>query len=201
MSLDYFRGDTCEIEVGHNSFIAHRSFNNLIYAICIDDIPLLGFRFEGNNLLLTIYVFDRDNDPLMIVHDNELVYSTETWDIEFEGNTLSIRRGAGDFIFQVSFEPPSKLRVTRGEFFLNGASVRVSEKWVYTSDGIRVSGSTALFTSGGIVVGENKMGLSGIARGSGGNRLAINQSQIYTTDSFPYPVVAPFIQPNKPQAP
>ena len=86
----------------------------------IDGEPLVWFSFEDGHYLLNVTLFDRTNHLILLIKQNELVYSSSPWDIEFVGRRLIIRAAARDIFIDLTFEPPNTVRFTRGHFLFNG---------------------------------------------------------------------------------
>ena len=91
----HFEGDSCEMHIGGNSFttIASGEFTPSI-PIMIDGIPIIAFILQDHQLLLNLNIFDQFNNKIMAINNNQLIYSVSSWDIEFVGQTLTIRERA-----------------------------------------------------------------------------------------------------------
>ena len=59
--------------------------------VSVDNISLIRFTLGDKHLLLTMNIFDESNKPILQIDENQLVYSTSPWDIEFVGRNLIIR--------------------------------------------------------------------------------------------------------------
>jgi trigger factor len=108
-----------EIEAGGNWFIHHES----VAVFIIDNIPLLGFRRSNDEVLLTIRLIDEFNRPTLLIEDNEMIYSTMSWDVEFSGGVLTVRSRPGTVQARIRFEPPMKVIVESALFRLNGVLI------------------------------------------------------------------------------
>jgi hypothetical protein len=102
-------------------------------AIVVDQLVLLGARVEDGHYLLNVNMLDDANRQLVTIQDNELVFSTASWDVEFSGRRLTFRTGSGQIALSIRFAPPGLVALERGRFFCNGVGV------VVRPDGFRVS--------------------------------------------------------------
>jgi trigger factor len=144
----HFEGPTCEILMGTNVFGITRESQQFV-ALMIDGVPLLGFVYEDQNLQVTLHMFNKCNEGVLAIFRNELVYSTEPWDIELVGRNLVVRYGKGEIFVDLLFDPPRRVVVQRGRFLLNGVEVGVDRKCVSVrNNGARITGSE---WSGGFV--------------------------------------------------
>ena len=57
------------LDIGSN--VAEAQGHDLV-AVMIDDIPLVGFRYEDGKYLLQANLFGENNDPILQIIDNEL---------------------------------------------------------------------------------------------------------------------------------
>lgn len=101
-------------------------------ALLVDDVPIVGFRREGEQLLLTAQLFDAENEHVVQVIDNELVYSIKPWDIELESTRLTIRNAPRDIFVTIEFTAPSLVEIGRGHFCCNGIEFKVFPDHVET---------------------------------------------------------------------
>ncbi len=126
----HFSGDRFEVVIGSNSLCQESALqdDHAVTAICIDDVPLIGFEKRGDELSLLLQLFTPANQMIIQVVNNEMVYSTGKWDVEFVGQKLTIREAARRLLIVVRFEPPDRVVVERGQFFYNGIHVEVFER-------------------------------------------------------------------------
>ncbi|WP_344464197.1 hypothetical protein [Kitasatospora kazusensis] len=106
----HFSGSECELVLGNNVF---RSQGARLVPLLVGGEETLVFDFRRGNLLLSAQVRDRDGNVALLIEDNELLYATDSWDIEFVGRELTLRNAPRKLRFQASFEPPSRVVVSR----------------------------------------------------------------------------------------
>lgn len=127
--LLHYDGPDCIVDIGANVFSFRDEGNGTEFiALAIDDDPLVSFRLEDGHWLLNLKVFDKNDDFLLQIIDNELTYSTILWDIELVGHNLVIREAQGKILIDLLFEPPSTIRVQRGHFLHHGIGVEIKQQ-------------------------------------------------------------------------
>jgi trigger factor len=95
-------------------------------AIMIDGVPMVGFRFVHGRALLQLNLFDAENNLVLQVVDNELIYSVDIWDVEFKGSVLTIRQKERHILLRIRFDPENNMvEIDRGMLQYNGAEVEI----------------------------------------------------------------------------
>lgn len=159
----HYSGRGCEARIGG---LAHEwpvlSDGGLTVALLVDDIPIVAFMRQDERLLLTVQLFGEQNEHVVQVLDNELVYSVEPWDIEMESRRLTIRNAPRDIFVSIEFTPPSLVDIQRGHFYCNGYEFRAAPDVFDTgrSHGARIRTSGMPF---GIGIGNTRGAVCGIA--------------------------------------
>jgi hypothetical protein len=117
----HYSGSRCEARVGglSNEWPILPD-GGLTAALLVDDIPIVAFMRQGEQLLLTVQLFGPQNEHILQVLDNELVYSIEPWDIELESRRLTIRNAPRDIFVTIELTPPSLVDIQRGHFYCQG---------------------------------------------------------------------------------
>jgi hypothetical protein len=114
----HYSGSDCEVWIGSNRLTA--SIASDFAAIVVDGEYLIGFRFEDGHYLLNVRLFDKGNNCVLLIRDNELVYSAAHWDVEFVGTRLILRTAAREVFLDILFEPPNRIKLERGRLLFNG---------------------------------------------------------------------------------
>ncbi|CAM3524977.1 HNH endonuclease signature motif containing protein [Paenibacillus lupini] len=121
-------------------------------AIVVDMELLLGFSFEDGNFGLHMNILDSFNKVVLTILNNELIYSSEVWDIQFVGKSLTIREGHRNILIKFTFEPPHKVIVENGHFLCNGVELTVTPTHMAHDGGLIIggqySGKNAAFVFG-----------------------------------------------------
>ena len=88
----HFSGKTAEVEIGGNSFTCEdHGYGTAMAPISVDGLPLVGFIMADDHLLLNLVIFDEFNFPVLHIKNNQLLYSTDPWDIQLIGTKLTVR--------------------------------------------------------------------------------------------------------------
>lgn len=128
-------GSHFSVSIGGNRCIATRRPDrpiNPAIALSVDDCDLVAFGVDiDGNVYLHATIFDAANLPALLIRENELVYSTGSWDIEFSGQILTLREAARQIMFEVKFEPPSSISIARARLMCNGVDVIVRPDHVF----------------------------------------------------------------------
>lgn len=106
--------------------------------------PIIWFDVEEGNLLLNVFIY-QNNQPILLIKNNELVYMTELWDVEFVGRTLSIREGHRRIVVKITFDVnANEVRFESGNLTLYGRELKIREDYMELK-----TGSSRLKFSGG----------------------------------------------------
>ena len=116
-----YAGGKLVTELGGNTF-------DCKIPLMIDDQPIIGYESDGENLLLYVKLFDEDGGLVLNIEANELVYSTDPWDIELVGNQLTLRAGKGKFLLRLQFIVPNKLLIDRGSLRYKNHTVTIKDQ-------------------------------------------------------------------------
>jgi hypothetical protein len=124
-----------------------------VEAIVIDGVSIVGFRFDEGQCLLQMKLFDKDDQEVLTVVDNELTYfvdTPDTWDFEFVSGKLTVRSGPREILVVIQFKPPNALVIPRETFFTMVSRFRFGRTELLSSTGPICSPVLALhFASSG----------------------------------------------------
>ncbi|WP_419705338.1 hypothetical protein [Promicromonospora sp. NFX87] len=117
----YFHGNSCIFTLGSISIRnemeeSHPHFQ----AITVDGKELLGFEFDGGRPLLNLSLYDHQDQPLVQVENSELMYRTDQWDVEWVGQTLTVRRAQRQPTIEIDFVVPDQVVIRRAQFRYRG---------------------------------------------------------------------------------
>jgi hypothetical protein len=120
---------TLTINVGNNIFYYKSDLpSSGFIVISISAEPILWFTFDGYYLLLNISLFDNENKLILEIRDNELIYSTELWDVTFIGKTLTIKTASRETALVLTVSPNEKIiHIQKAKFYSNGLCIDVNE--------------------------------------------------------------------------
>jgi HNH endonuclease len=162
----HYHGTNCRSVIGSNTHEWPQLGPNMFTVpLLIDDTPIVLFRVEDEHLLLTAQLFNRSNQLLAQIVDNQLVYSMSSWDVEFVGRELTIRGGPGDVFVRMKFETPATVLIDRGHIWRNGIELDITpERLLLANNQNTVSHCTATNCTLGIGVGDCPEGIGGAMR-------------------------------------
>lgn len=146
----HYSGEQCEALIGSNKLSARMQQD--FAAVVIDGLPLIGFRFEDGHYLLNVHLFNELNEPVLLIADNELTFSSDPWDIELVGTRLIIRAAARSIFIDMTFEPPNGIRIDRGRLLRNGLELFIRPDFVLIPNNATLLRDNS---SSGVAVGLN----------------------------------------------
>lgn len=160
----HFQGDSFTCVIGGNTFssrLRDADHATIAIAISVDDFDLIRFRIDrSGGLFLNANIFDENNLPLLVIHENALVYRTATWDIEFIGRTLTVREAARKILFEIEFKPPGEVVIERARLLCNGVEVLVRKSHVFVVNSqLLLIGCQSVNCDVGLQLGRNSRGL------------------------------------------
>jgi trigger factor len=151
----HYSGSECEVFIGSNSFTTiDKGYGTQIIPVIIDEIPIVGFIMSEGHLLLTLNLFDDFNNFILRIVNNELVYKVTSWDIQFVGRNLIIRKSKGDILIDITFEVPNKIIINRGKLRCNGIDIVISPTSVVIDGKMTYSGGRIENIPAGFVIGR-----------------------------------------------
>jgi hypothetical protein len=158
----HYSGSNCIADIGRNvfSFIDDGS-NPEFVAFAIDEDLIIGFRLDNGHWLLNLNVYDKNDNLIMLIVDNELIYSISPWDIELVGRNLIIREAQRKILVDILFEPPSQIKIQRGYFFHNGIEVEIKPESLYIVNNRSRLSSCSGFGLTGLNLGIQKSNIWG----------------------------------------
>ena len=139
----HFSGSEMSVKIGTDEFFTPiTEEQSFVWGapVMVDGIPLIGFVIQDNHILLNVNLFDRENNPLLSIINNQLIYNINAWDIQLVGTKLTIREKERVILLEIDFKPPNKVVITRGSLYCNGVEVKIN------GDELRINESG--FTSG-----------------------------------------------------
>lgn len=161
----HYHGNEAKVELG-NSFHTFKSDNAnfQLIPLIIDSIPLVKFNFIDNHLLLNLQCLNEYNEPILIIEDNQLLYSVSPWDITLAGRILTIREASRKILIELEFNPPNKVSIKKGRFLCNGIELILKNNgdFFLVNNGNTISGMCGENKPAGLKIGYNPFSLPGI---------------------------------------
>jgi hypothetical protein len=123
--------------------------------LVIDGLPLVAFRIDQDELLLNFIAFNELNKAIIQIVDNELIYDTNQWDIEWVAQTLTIREGRGRILLELVFSPPSEIYIRKGRLLRNGIELLVGPNYLFnTNNSIFIGAIATVNCPVGFAIGD-----------------------------------------------
>ncbi|WP_273808826.1 MULTISPECIES: hypothetical protein [unclassified Pseudomonas] len=162
----HFTGSEATVEIGGNSFTCQdRGNGTFMIPLLVDDTPLIAIVLSDGHFLLSVVIYDECNVPVLHIMSNQLIYSTEPWDIQLIGRTLTLREGPGKILIEFVFCPPNKVQITRGRFLRNGVEVLVRpEHMLITNNAQFISKCSSDDSHGGLIIGHTTKQIGGFLK-------------------------------------
>jgi trigger factor len=154
--LLHYSGQSVKCRVSDSCFeYTNLPNGSFVAPIVIDGLPIVGFRREQDELLLNFIAFNEVNRPVLQILDNELIYDTSQWDIEWIGQKLTIREGRGRIVLQLVFLPPSEIIISKGRIMRNGIELLIGKDYIYNTNNFNLFGSVSTVDCAvGLSIGE-----------------------------------------------
>jgi hypothetical protein len=150
----HYSGDRCEIGLGNLRFIASIHDMQQVIALGILGLTIVGFTFDQGHLLLTLNLYDRQQNLLASIHENELITTAAAWDVQLVGPRLTVHKGDEEIGMSVLFEPPTRVTIEQGRFFWRTFGFDVSANGVETTPFRHSISGITMHTMHGIIIGK-----------------------------------------------
>ncbi|MDD5700513.1 MAG: hypothetical protein PHU23_00565 [Dehalococcoidales bacterium] len=141
--LLHYSGDNVNLILADNVFSYYGLVEGRVFApLVIDGLPMVGFKILQGKLFLNFFAFDQYNKPILKIIENELVYDTKQWDIEWIGQTLTIREERRIILLQLIFNPPDGITISKGRILRNGIEIIIRNNYAFVvNNGIFLHGN------------------------------------------------------------
>jgi len=127
-----FNGPSFSVNVGSNSYtaLANKCDDEddcPHYPLMIDSVPLVDIRFQGDHILISIRVWDKNHSQIFEMRNNEIKQSATAWDIEWAANTVVIREKLYGILLDITFQPNQhEMTINRGNLSLNAIQLQIT---------------------------------------------------------------------------
>ena len=142
----YYAGRSVEVRIGGNVFVYKNMEEGFSFVpIEIDEESIISFKYEKGNLLLSFRAFDRGNNQIVDICENEISHTTSVWDAEWKANKLILREGNGRFLLKMKFESPNILTIDKGYFHFNHTDLLLDNELLFLGNtGARIHGNKSV---------------------------------------------------------
>lgn len=93
----------------------------------VNNKRLISLDIIEGKIFFNLVLLDENGNLLLKIFENELIYNTEQWDIEFVGRRLKIRKGLGEIIFDIEFLIPNSVQIHKAEFNCDGYWFKIKD--------------------------------------------------------------------------
>lgn len=136
------------MQLGSTDFLCTKDVPKVAVFV-VEEEPVFEISFIGGMISIDLIVRDPDNRPLLIVRGGELRHIVDTWDVTFEGTTLTIRRGQRDVILKMDLKAPERIHIERAELWCRGVLIRVGTACQKAGvDGFEIANNQTGFNGG-----------------------------------------------------
>lgn len=128
----YYDGSEFKLKLGNSvSTFTGLESGQSFSPFAIDGQPVVSFTNDEGNILLNVEFRNELGDVILSINNSELVYSSGLWDVEWVGQTLTIRGGLRRILLQLTFSPPCMVSIDRGSLHYNGIEIEVGSDYVF----------------------------------------------------------------------
>lgn len=108
--------------------------NDFIIPFLIDNHKLISFEIIDGRLFFNLVILNNDGELLLKVEENEMIYNSEQWDVEFVGTRMKLREGSRKIVLDMEFKIPNQVLIHYGEFYYKNHQIIVSKEGFMTSN-------------------------------------------------------------------
>lgn len=131
LALHYSKSDIIEIAIGNCNFKFQNPQDGFtLTPFSIYDHPVIQFKLDQEQLFLSLWTCNKEDKLILTIKENELVYATDSWDIEMKKRNLVLREGHGSILLGLLFKVPNKIAVKRGFLSLAGVDIIVHRDYI-----------------------------------------------------------------------
>lgn len=128
----YYSGRKFKLKIGDSvSSFTGLADGQVFSPFAIDGKPVISFTNDGGNILLNVEIRNDRKKTVLKVENSELVYTTDLWDIDWVGQTLTIRDGLREVILEMTLDPPDTISINRGTLHFNGVEINIGKDYIY----------------------------------------------------------------------
>ncbi|MBL7955755.1 MAG: hypothetical protein JNJ91_12015 [Flavobacteriales bacterium] len=149
----HYGGERFSIRLGKTYFDTDQlKDGHWMIPLVMDGYPIIAIHYEDDQILLDLRLFDDQFRQVLVIIRNELVFSSDNWDITFEGKTLVLYQKQRDILMVMHLNAPSELWIERANFHVG------SKRFIVTADFWKYNQATVsvgrVLAQVGIVIGH-----------------------------------------------
>ena len=130
--LLHYSGDRIKMILGVSTFSYSKIDEGyLVIPLVIDCRPIIAFRVEQGQILMSFEARNDCNETVFQIVDNAVIINLSNWDVEWVGTRLTVREGKGKIFLKIEFNAPSEIRIMRGRILFNGIELVISKNYLF----------------------------------------------------------------------
>lgn len=150
-----FRGDGAEFDLAGNIFAVDALPEGAaFFGLVVDGWVLFGARRQDGQLLINMQLFDEFNILKFLIVENELIMRADSWDIEVEGTTITVRYALRNIFMRMRFSQ-QRIAIDRGRILCNGVELLLDKDGILETGGNnRLKGCGSNNVQAALVIGN-----------------------------------------------
>ncbi|WP_053205666.1 hypothetical protein [Jiangella muralis] len=125
------------------------------FPLIVDGVPIIVVGEQDGRPSLSAQFLDEMNQPALLILQNEIILSTEGWDIASEGMAFIIRCELRKIFLDIDFSQPNVVHIARGRLLCNGVEILLSKKEAKINGANVGFGESHIVMPCGLLVGHN----------------------------------------------
>lgn len=120
-----FEGENFMLKFGELEFVLEdvNPNDDFLIPFLINEKKLISFEIKNGKLFFNLVLFDKQGNRILIIENNELIYKSNIWDIEFVGKNLKVRQGNRDILLDIDFNIPNCVQINQAYFKYEGVEI------------------------------------------------------------------------------
>ena len=150
--------DDITVKLGFMKFqFINKENGAYLVPLVVDRVPIILIEIIDEHYSINMNLFDENNNLVLKIENNSLVYGIGLWDVTFQANRLTVREMKNKIFIEIVFEVPNVLSIPRGVIYCNGEKLTLTpSSVVFDNHNFRMEGDGGLVCQFGIVMGEGK---------------------------------------------
>lgn len=160
-----FQGNDFSVIIGDVNMKIDRinTKRDFLIPFLVNNNKLVSFEIIEEQLFFNLLLINEKGELLIKIIENEMVYNSTIWDVEFVGKRLKIREGKGQIIFDIEFNIPNSVQIHKAQFNCDGYQIDVKDGG-FTTKGFHISIKNIIGSRVVCALGDNK-GVRGLING------------------------------------
>tara|TARA_R110000737_G_scaffold20948_2_gene39338 strand:+ start:78 stop:863 length:786 start_codon:yes stop_codon:yes gene_type:complete len=154
----HYSGDSAKVIIGNVAFVnKDKGYGTQLIPILVDNIPIIGIILADGHFLLNMLLFDEFNNIILHIKNNQLIYKTDLFDIQFISKTITIREKLRKIFIVIKFETPNTIIISKGKFLINGVEIIIDNDKILVNNSKSSFSNFTIDSQVGISIGNNSI--------------------------------------------